>query len=124
MSRVRAAPAAALRRTREVLRIINLLAVVCPPRAGIDGSPPYETFWAAVRLVSSVRENIPARANTRPETQRGGREAAPLGFTAGLSGQFGTARLASGGKAALVVVPRSRSTAILSALSSFGSGGI
>ena len=34
------------------------------------------------------------------------------------------ARLPSGGKAGLVTVPRNRSTAIFSALSSFGSGGM
>src|SRR5262249_27577545 len=68
---------------------------------------------------------IPARANRGPETQRGGRWAAPIGFTARLtSGQFGTTRLAPGRADALVVVPCSRSTAALGALAAFESGGM
>src|SRR5262249_56674072 len=92
-----AAPAAALRSTRDVLRIsANLFAITAHHRPAPRGARSYETFWAEVRLVSSVRKSIPARANRGPETQRGGRWAAPLGYTATLtSGQFGTAPLPS-----------------------------
>src|SRR5262249_47500694 len=69
-------------------------------------------------LANRLRD-LPARALRLPGNAAGRLLAAPMVFTARLtSGQFGTARLGSGGKAALVVAPRSRSTAIRSALSS------
>src|SRR5262249_3428409 len=79
----------------------------------------------ASRMGGARRAKTSQHGLHAPGNAAGRRKAAPIGFTARLtSGQFGTVRLASGGTAALLVAPCRRSTAILSALSSFGSGGI
>jgi hypothetical protein len=59
-----------------------------------------------------------------PQKQRGGRLAAPCVETEMGLPQFGTAAFGFGGNAEFLMIPRSRSSEVCSALSSFGSGGM
>ena len=74
---------------------------------------------------SSMRGYRTAAVNRCPKNKRGGPKAAPRNhLTPAAAPQFGTGAFGFGGKAELTWVPRSRSTAMFSALSFFGSGGM
>src|SRR5579872_1247306 len=65
----------------------------------------------------SLRESITA-------SKRGGPRTAPLRSHRIVERQFGTGALGFGGKAELTLIPRSKSSAMINALSFFGSGGM
>jgi hypothetical protein len=90
------------------------------PIAQAEGTDPTST-----RIAAKIRERVPL---PRPRPGAAGRPSngvgldnSPIAKSAAV--QLGTAAFGFGGKAASLVAPRRRSSAILSALSSFSSGG-
>src|SRR5262245_7867484 len=77
INRVRAAPAAALRRTRDVLRIsTNLFAIVCPPPARTEGRPSLRDILGGGEAGQRLRDVL-AGGRTKKARKRSGAAVGP-----------------------------------------------